>query len=120
MTFSISYHQKQQALSLASLLIQAEGAATFLLSLKEAFPKEYQALTGATVNDQLKKGYLLDAHLVRRNGPGMADPAAPKRRPSGDRGSKLRSGHPQSESTGANSSFAFNSKEVPVSDDLPR
>ena len=90
------------------------------MDFKESFPREWQALTGATVNDQIKKGYLLDANSVRRDRSGVADPAAPKRRPSGDRGSKLRSGHPQSESAGTNSAFAFNSKEVPVPDDISR
>ena len=84
------------------------------MEFKDAFPKEYESLTGATVNDQVKKGYLLDANTVRRGRTGVADPAAPKRRPDGDKGSKFRSGHPRGEPADTPTSNPPNSKEVPV------
>ena len=79
------------------------------MEFKDAFPKEYHSLTGATVNDQIKKGYLLSARVHGSERPGMARPDAAKRGPDSDKGNKQRGRHSQPQPAGASPTVTSNS-----------
>ena len=79
------------------------------MEFKDDFPKEYHSLTGATVNEQIKRGYLLDAHSMRRGGVGMADTRPAKRGPDGDKGTNQRGRHSQPQPSGTAAPIPTNS-----------
>jgi len=113
----LTEHQKQLTLANLSLYIALEGAQTVLWAFKESFPREYEELLGKT---ETKKGVLLDAGKLRRDGTGVANPDTPQQRPSGDKRDKLRSGHPLAKPSGTRAAVAADRKDLSVSDDLSR
>ena len=116
--FQVTPSQKQQALSLCSLLIQCEGAQGFLYDFKENFPKEYHLLINTTINAEVKKGALLDARVSGRKRPGVENDPAPKRGPSGDPGDKRGARRTLAKPAGLGVTLAIDRKDILIPDDI--
>jgi len=107
------------ALSLVSLYVQDYGPLAFLNSLKESFPREYQALVQNISMDQVKKGYLLDARTSRRKPARVENDSATKPGPGRNKGNKRGAGRTQPEREGLGVAEQVDSKDLPVQNNLP-